>query len=73
MEHPSNSSVIAAYEAEKRTAKKVTLENCIIEYSREETLGEEDTWYCPNCKDHRRIKKKIDIWSVPNVMIFGQY
>ena len=59
--------MIAEFEAEKRSNKKITLEDCIKEYSREETLGEQDTWYCPSCKDHQRIKKKIDIWSVPNV------
>ncbi|KAI8814498.1 hypothetical protein BJ742DRAFT_671533, partial [Cladochytrium replicatum] len=39
-------------------------------YCKEEVLGEEDTWYCPSCKEHRRIKKKLDIWSVPEVLVF---
>jgi ubiquitin C-terminal hydrolase len=30
-------------------------------------MGDEDTWYCPRCKDHKKIKKKLDVWSVPDV------
>lgn len=30
-------------------------------------MGEADTFYCSRCKLHQTIKKKIDIWSVPDV------
>ncbi|KAJ3115644.1 CSN-associated deubiquitinating enzyme Ubp12, partial [Nowakowskiella sp. JEL0407] len=48
----------------------ISLMECINEYCKEEILGEEDTWYCSNCKEHKRIKKKLDIWSVPEVLVF---
>ena len=70
MEHPSNTAIVERYEHDRVTKKKVTLESCIAEYSKEELLGESDTWYCPQCKDHKRIKKKIDIWSVPDVRVY---
>jgi ubiquitin carboxyl-terminal hydrolase 4/11/15 len=49
--------------------KNVTLHDCLRDFMREEVMGEEDTWYCPSCKDHKKIKKKLDIWSVPEVRI----
>lgn len=35
-------------EAEKkRNRKNVNLEDCLDEFSKEETLGQDDLWYCP--------------------------
>lgn len=48
----------------------VTLMDCIDEFRREETLGVEDTWYCPKCKEHVQARKKLDIWSVPEILVF---
>jgi ubiquitin carboxyl-terminal hydrolase 4/11/15 len=45
----------------------ITLANCLQEFMKEETLGEQDTWFCPKCKNHQQIKKKMDIWTVPAV------
>jgi ubiquitin carboxyl-terminal hydrolase 4/11/15 len=35
-----------------------------------EQLSEQDTWYCPKCKDHVRAHKKMDIWSCPDLLTF---
>jgi ubiquitin C-terminal hydrolase len=32
-------------------------------------LDENDTWYCPRCKEHRRAFKKLDLWSLPKFLI----
>ncbi|KAJ3331805.1 CSN-associated deubiquitinating enzyme Ubp12 [Blyttiomyces sp. JEL0837] len=48
----------------------LTLEDCLHEFMKEEVMGKEDTWFCPQCKDHKRIKKKLDIWSVPETLVF---
>ncbi|KAJ3097269.1 ubiquitin carboxyl-terminal hydrolase [Phlyctochytrium planicorne] len=50
--------------------KAITLLDCLNEFRKEEIMGEEDTWYCPQCKEHQRIKKKLDIWSVPETLVF---
>ncbi|TPX34231.1 hypothetical protein SmJEL517_g03085 [Synchytrium microbalum] len=50
--------------------KPIRLEDCLREFMKEEVMGEEDTWYCPKCKKHQRIKKKLDIWSAPEVLVF---
>uniref|UniRef100_A0A8C4XXS7 Ubiquitin carboxyl-terminal hydrolase n=1 Tax=Gopherus evgoodei TaxID=1825980 RepID=A0A8C4XXS7_9SAUR len=29
----------------------------------------EDPWYCPNCKEHQQATKKLDLWSLPPVLV----
>ena len=45
----------------------ITLQDCFDEFWKEEILGEDNAWYCPNCKEHRPAKKKLDIWTSPDV------
>src|SRR5690606_1875059 len=42
--------------AQRRQRKKsgLTLDQCLDEFGREEILSENDAWYCPRCKEHRR-------------------
>lgn len=47
----------------------LTLEQCLDAYTREETLGEEDSWFCSGCKAHRRGVMKIDLWKMPDVLV----
>ncbi|KAI9256600.1 hypothetical protein BDA99DRAFT_516870 [Phascolomyces articulosus] len=49
--------------------KLITLEHCLNEFTREETLSEQDLWYCPRCKKHQLAKKKIDLWCLPEIMV----
>ncbi|KAF9929459.1 CSN-associated deubiquitinating enzyme Ubp12 [Linnemannia zychae] len=55
--------------ASKQGKKNITLEDCLAEYTREEQLGEEDLWYCPNCKKHQQATKKLDIWRLPDILV----
>ncbi|KAJ3409699.1 CSN-associated deubiquitinating enzyme Ubp12 [Chytriomyces hyalinus] len=50
--------------------KEYALETCLREFLREELLGKDDTWFCPTCKDQRQIKKRLDVQSLPEVLIF---
>ncbi|KAJ3357820.1 CSN-associated deubiquitinating enzyme Ubp12 [Entophlyctis luteolus] len=52
-----------------KSSKNIELDNCLQEFMKEEVMGDEDTWYCPKCKEHKKIKKKLDIWSVPEVLV----
>jgi ubiquitin carboxyl-terminal hydrolase 4/11/15 len=54
---------------EKKSSKKVTLMDCMDEFTKEEELSEEDLWYCPQCKQHQRATKKFDIWHLPEIMV----
>ncbi|KAG0199659.1 CSN-associated deubiquitinating enzyme Ubp12 [Mortierella sp. GBA30] len=53
----------------KKGRKIITLEDCLTEYTKEEELGEEDLWYCPNCKKHQQATKKLDIWRLPDILV----
>ncbi|OAD80586.1 hypothetical protein PHYBLDRAFT_129255 [Phycomyces blakesleeanus NRRL 1555(-)] len=54
---------------EKKATKTVTLGDCLDEFTKRELLGEEDLWYCPNCKKHQRATKKFDLWRMPDIMV----
>ncbi|RXW21669.1 hypothetical protein EST38_g4184 [Candolleomyces aberdarensis] len=60
-------------EAKKAGAAKhkkgLTLEDCLEEFVREEQLGEEDLWYCPQCKKHQQATKKFDLWKAPDILV----
>ena len=51
-------------------SKNVTLIDCLTAFSKEEQLEENNEWYCNVCKKHKRAYKKIDIFRLPNVIIF---
>ncbi|KAJ3557337.1 hypothetical protein NM688_g1526 [Phlebia brevispora] len=60
----------AAREAagEKKT-RGISLQDCLEEFTKEEQLGEDDLWYCPQCKKHQQATKRFDLWSVPDVLV----
>lgn len=47
----------------------VQLQECIELFTTVETLEEENPWYCPVCKTHQLATKKLDLWSLPEVLI----
>lgn len=54
---------------EARATSGVTLDQCLDEFSREETLSQDDAWYCPRCKEHRQARKKFELWSTPDILV----
>uniref|UniRef100_A0A8H8CI78 ubiquitinyl hydrolase 1 n=1 Tax=Psilocybe cubensis TaxID=181762 RepID=A0A8H8CI78_PSICU len=53
---------------EKRS-KGISLRDCLDEFTKEEQLGEDDLWYCPQCKKHQQATKKFDLWKVPDILV----
>lgn len=47
----------------------VQLQECIELFTNTETLEQENPWYCPVCKKHQLATKKLDLWSLPEVLI----
>ncbi|XP_061782016.2 ubiquitin carboxyl-terminal hydrolase 11 isoform X2 [Nerophis lumbriciformis] len=47
----------------------VPMQDCIQLFTTVETLEEENPWYCPVCKKHQLATKKLDLWSLPEVLI----
>lgn len=52
-----------------RRSRGVTLDECLDEFERAEVLSEQDMWYCPRCKEHRRASKKFDLWKTPDILV----
>lgn len=46
----------------------VSLYDCFRNFSTPEVLGDQDLWYCPRCKEHRRATKTIQIWSTGDLL-----
>lgn len=60
------------HESMKVKAQKkqvIQLDNCLELFTKSEQLGENDLWYCPECKKHQPATKKFDLWSLPDVLI----
>ncbi|KAL2130537.1 hypothetical protein VTI74DRAFT_6258 [Chaetomium olivicolor] len=62
---------LAAKQRARQLRKKhgITLDDCLDEFEKEEILSEQDTWYCPRCKEHRRASKKFDLWKTPDILV----
>ena len=55
-----------------RVARKrngVSLGDCLDEFGKAEILSENDAWYCPRCKKHRRASKKFELWKSPDILV----
>ncbi|KAK1731256.1 ubiquitin carboxyl-terminal hydrolase [Colletotrichum acutatum] len=52
-----------------RKKQGITLEECLDEFEKAEVLSEQDMWYCPRCKEHRRASKKFDLWKTPDILV----
>lgn len=49
--------------------KRVTLQDCFERFAQREQLGENDKWYCSNCKEQVCAYKKMDLWRLPPVLV----
>ncbi|KAL5259053.1 hypothetical protein ACHWQZ_G009506 [Mnemiopsis leidyi] len=58
-----------SYRTTKARKNEVLLEDCIEMYCKQETLNEDNMWYCPNCKDFKQASKKLDLWKLPKVLV----
>lgn len=60
-------------ESKKANADKqnngISLQDCLDEFTKEEQLGEDDLWYCPQCKKHQQASKRFDLWKAPDILV----
>lgn len=54
---------------ESRRKHGISLEDCLDEFGKSETLSENDAWYCPRCKEHRRATKTFELWKAPDILV----
>ena len=52
-----------------RKRNGVTLGDCLDEFGKPEILSENDAWYCPRCKEHRRASKTFELWKAPDILV----
>ena len=52
-----------------RKRNGISLEDCLDEFGKPEVLSENDAWYCPRCKEHRRASKTFELWKVPDILV----
>ncbi|KAK8685100.1 hypothetical protein V6N13_041109 [Hibiscus sabdariffa] len=60
----------AGFAAKKTRQEAISLSSCLDAFLMEEPLGPDDMWYCPRCKEHRQAVKKLDLWMLPEVIVF---
>lgn len=53
----------------EENANKISLLDCLKEYSKEEKLEEGERWACPRCKKLVEVTKKLEIWKLPPILI----
>ncbi|CAH9117014.1 unnamed protein product [Cuscuta europaea] len=56
--------------AQKTKPEAISLFSCLEAFLKEEPLGPDDMWYCPSCKEHRQATKKLDLWRLPDILVF---
>ncbi|KAF8966337.1 hypothetical protein BDZ97DRAFT_1809088 [Flammula alnicola] len=54
---------------DEKRHKGLSLQDCLDEFTKEEQLGEDDLWYCPQCKKHQQATKKFDLWKAPDILV----
>jgi ubiquitin C-terminal hydrolase len=48
---------------------KTTLTDCLENFAHEEVLDEANKAFCPHCRDFVRAAKKMDLWTVPKLLV----
>lgn len=48
---------------------QVSLEDCLEKFSGKETLDQENMWFCPGCRQHKKASKKMLISRLPPVLV----
>uniref|UniRef100_A0A1D2AEX7 ubiquitinyl hydrolase 1 n=1 Tax=Auxenochlorella protothecoides TaxID=3075 RepID=A0A1D2AEX7_AUXPR len=62
-------SVLEAEQAAHKPAPPLRLQSCVEAFLQMEQLDAEDSWYCSKCKQHVQANKKLDLWSLPEVLV----
>ncbi|KAI0339681.1 cysteine proteinase [Trametopsis cervina] len=52
-----------------RTVSKVTIQQCLDAFVKEEIMEKSDAWHCPNCKVLRKATKLLSLARLPPVLL----
>ena len=53
---------------EAEESDQIQIGDCFSEFSKTETLDQDNMWYCNKCKEHVRATKKLELYKVPPVI-----
>lgn len=67
--HPDPELELKRKTRASRRRNGISLDDCLDEFGKSETLSENDAWYCPRCKEHRRASKKFELWKAPDILV----
>jgi len=67
LENPHQDESVA--QAQAQAEGSVSLDSCLECFLQHERLDPQDSWYCPKCKEHVQADKKLDLWSLPEVLV----
>ena len=56
-------------EKEQKKIGRITLNDCLNSFCKEEKLEKGNEWYCPKCKKHTLAKKKMEFFYLPKILI----
>ncbi|XP_077234151.1 ubiquitin carboxyl-terminal hydrolase 9-like [Tasmannia lanceolata] len=60
----------SGFTVHKTRQEAISLFSCLEAFLKEEPLGPDDMWYCPSCKEPRQATKKLDLWRLPDILVF---
>ena len=47
-----------------------TIYDCLSLFTKREKLDKENAWYCSKCKDHKEAFKTMELYKLPEILIF---
>lgn len=56
-------------DAEGGGRRRVSIDACLDKFIEREVMPDEETWFCPACKEHKSPIKKFDLWATPEILI----
>jgi len=68
-DNPPEAGEVLDDDLEDEEIDEVSLDMCFNWMTDREQLSEEDSVYCQSCQDFRQCFKKVDIWSLPPVLV----
>ena len=68
-EYKEQTGITITTDSKEKNDKSLELENLLQNFSQKETLTEENKWYCQKCKKSQLAEKKLEIYSVNEIVI----
>ena len=68
-EQENSRSLYSGHQTSNQKKRPTTLFDCFKYFTKNEVLSDDDLWRCPQCKELKKARKKIDLWRLPKFLI----